>query len=161
MSCRGPSGDYVTAPGGAIPFSCSEPPQRFDTLPCASNVDGTTGPPRVRRRARNLGVGLISGCADDEQTADNLPSPAGEEVSTRTGAALARVTFDVRRDPGCACCTSWVEYLQTHGATVELAEDDDRESLRAERGISDEAASCHTGIVEGYAIEGHVPLRAI
>ena len=76
-------------------------------------------------------------------------------------AALAGLTIDVRNDPGCDCCTSWVEYLKEHGATVELAEDARRDSFRAERGISDEVASCHTAVVENYAIEGHVPVGAI
>ena len=71
------------------------------------------------------------------------------------------VTIDVRKDPGCGCCGSWVEYLEEHGAAVKVTEDSERDAFRAARGISDEAASCHTGMVSGYAIEGHVPVAAI
>jgi len=74
---------------------------------------------------------------------------------------LDGLTFEVRRDPGCGCCTSWAEYLQRHGATVELSEDADRATFRSDLGIDDTAASCHTAIVDGYAIEGHVPISAI
>jgi hypothetical protein len=52
-------------------------------------------------------------------------------------------------------------YLQEHGATVTVADDAARDAYRAEVGIPDDAASCHTAIVEGYAIEGHVPVGAI
>ena len=52
-------------------------------------------------------------------------------------------------------------YLRTHGATVEMTDDADRASFREDRGIHDEAASCHTAEVDGYLIEGHVPATAI
>jgi len=44
---------------------------------------------------------------------------------------------------------------------VTVADDAARDAYRAEVGIPDDAASCHTAIVEGYAIEGHVPVGAI
>ena len=52
-------------------------------------------------------------------------------------------------------------YLQQHGAEVEVADDADRAAHRAEVGIPEEMASCHTATVKGYAIEGHVPVGAI
>ncbi len=52
-------------------------------------------------------------------------------------------------------------YLRTHGATVEVTDDPDRESFREANGIADEVASCHTAEVDGYLIEGHVPVEAI
>ena len=52
-------------------------------------------------------------------------------------------------------------YLQEHGADVEVTDDDDRAVFRAERGIPDSVSSCHTAIVEGYVVEGHVPVGAI
>lgn len=52
-------------------------------------------------------------------------------------------------------------YLREHGATVEVTDDAERNSYRADRGIPEEAASCHTAAVDGYLIEGHVPVPAI
>lgn len=52
-------------------------------------------------------------------------------------------------------------YLREHGAEVDVTDDPDRAELRSERGIPAEAASCHTAIIEGYLIEGHVPVGAI
>ena len=52
-------------------------------------------------------------------------------------------------------------YLQTNGATVDVTGDPGRAEFRRSHGIPDDAASCHTGIVDGYAIEGHVPAEAI
>ncbi len=52
-------------------------------------------------------------------------------------------------------------YLRTEGATVDMTDDPDRPAYRASLGIPDSAQSCHTAVVEGYAIEGHVPAEAI
>jgi hypothetical protein len=52
-------------------------------------------------------------------------------------------------------------YLQQHGADVEITDDDDRDAYRAQLGIPDDAASCHTATVDGYALEGHIPVGAI
>lgn len=52
-------------------------------------------------------------------------------------------------------------YLQQHSADVELTDDSDRSAYRAEVGIPEQAASCHTAIVDGYVLEGHVPVGAI
>jgi hypothetical protein len=52
-------------------------------------------------------------------------------------------------------------YLREHGAEVTMEDDPERAAYRAELGIADDLASCHTAIVDGYAIEGHVPAQAI
>jgi hypothetical protein len=52
-------------------------------------------------------------------------------------------------------------YLRTHGAAVQLTEDAERQAFRTEQGVPDDAASCHTAVVDGYTIEGHVPTDAI
>ena len=52
-------------------------------------------------------------------------------------------------------------HLQDNGATAAVSEDADRAAYRASLGIPDEAASCHTGVIDGYALEGHVPATAI
>lgn len=52
-------------------------------------------------------------------------------------------------------------YLQQHGAQVVVDDDADRGAFRADVGIPESAGSCHTASVDGYAIEGHVPVGAI
>jgi hypothetical protein len=52
-------------------------------------------------------------------------------------------------------------YLRNHGATVEVNDDPERNAFRAAKGIGDEVASCHTAEVDGYLVEGHVPVAAI
>ena len=52
-------------------------------------------------------------------------------------------------------------YLRTHGANVTVTDDPGRASFRSQNGVPEQAASCHTAIVDGYMIEGHVPVEAI
>lgn len=52
-------------------------------------------------------------------------------------------------------------YLRSHGAAVEVTDDADRAAFSVDIGIPASAASCHTALVDGYAIEGHVPAEAI
>ena len=52
-------------------------------------------------------------------------------------------------------------YLQEHSADVETIDDPNRAAYRADVGVPDTAASCHTAMVDGYALEGHIPVGAI
>jgi len=122
---------------------------------------------KVSRRTAlvSLATAALAACASGGGATNTTPL-TGTEPTTNTGGGdeqvrLDGVTFEVRRDPGCECCVSWVEYLERHGATVELSEDADRDTFRADLGIDNASASCHTAIVDGYAIEGHVPVSAI
>lgn len=52
-------------------------------------------------------------------------------------------------------------YLRKHGGIVNVQEDSDRATFTQKNGIPESAASCHTAEVDGYLIEGHVPVEAI
>jgi hypothetical protein len=69
----------------------------------------------------------------------------------------------VLKDPGCGCCTAWIEVLEAAGfaVTAEHAGGDRLMSYKASHGIPREMTSCHTARVEGYMIEGHVPVADI
>ncbi len=67
------------------------------------------------------------------------------------------------KTPTCACCTAHAEVMEQHGITVHKVHLELHKlmDLRASYGIPASALSCHTTIVEGYAVEGHMPLAAI
>jgi hypothetical protein len=69
--------------------------------------------------------------------------------------ALPRV--EVYKNPSCGCCTGWRDHLEAAGFTVKVHETPDTAPVRKRHGIPDEFGSCHTGVVAGYALEGHVP----
>lgn len=67
---------------------------------------------------------------------------------------------EVWKDPDCGCCKDWVAHLQANGFKVKV-NDTGNEAMRAKLGVADKYGSCHTALIGGYAIEGHVPAREI
>ena len=70
--------------------------------------------------------------------------------------AAATATVDVYKSPTCGCCDKWVDHMRDHGFTVKTHDVGNKE-IRKKSGISNTLGSCHTALVNGYAIEGHVP----
>ena len=69
----------------------------------------------------------------------------------------------VMKDPGCGCCDAWIDILRRDGFEVTTEHLGHDALLRHKRasGIPDEMVSCHTGRIDGYMIEGHVPAADI
>ncbi len=63
----------------------------------------------------------------------------------------------VYRSPSCGCCKGWIEHLQRHGFEVTDVLQDDVSPIKQQHGVTQELASCHTAVIDGYVIEGHVP----
>ena len=68
---------------------------------------------------------------------------------------------DVYKSPTCGCCTLWVEHMKKSGFSVEVHEVRNVMPFRQRFGVPDAMGSCHTAVVGGYAIEGHVPAADI
>lgn len=75
-------------------------------------------------------------------------------------AYAAGTTIDVYKSPTCGCCTKWIDHLRSNGFTVRTY-DTGNHAARERAGISPAIGSCHTALVNGYAIEGHVPAQDI
>jgi len=76
-------------------------------------------------------------------------------------AMAAAPVIDVFKSEFCGCCEGWVEHLKANGFTPRVKNVDDPSEYRKRGGIPDQLGSCHTGMVKGYAIEGHVPASEI
>ncbi len=77
--------------------------------------------------------------------------------------ALANPRLDVAKDPNCGCCSAWVAILEADGfdVAVETLAPADLAQLKRRSGVPQAMMSCHTGRIEGYVIEGHVPAADI
>lgn len=84
----------------------------------------------------------------------------GSAFVPATWAASSLPVVAVWKDPNCGCCGDWVKHLQQSGFTVEIHEQGNA-AKRASVGIPERLGSCHTAVVAGYAIEGHVPAKDI
>ncbi len=75
-------------------------------------------------------------------------------------AAVAPVV-EVYKSESCSCCEGWIDHLKANGFAVNAHNVPNPSDYREKFGIPQELGSCHTGLVQGYALEGHVPAREI
>lgn len=75
--------------------------------------------------------------------------------------ASAGTPMMVYKDPNCGCCHKWVEIMQTAGFEVSVRDTGDMGSIKARYKVGRPLASCHTALVGGYVVEGHVPADVI
>ena len=87
--------------------------------------------------------------------------PFGLSVVSCSKPAEAGPIVTVYKTPTCGCCANWVEHLEEHGFRVETVDQPDLTSIKRQHGIPAALESCHTALVGGYAIEGHVPADVI
>lgn len=64
---------------------------------------------------------------------------------------------EVFKSPQCGCCGGWIEHMRAAGFDVKVTEVGNTAATRQRLGIPAHLGSCHTAMVEGYALEGHVP----
>ena len=91
------------------------------------------------------------------------PEPATQPAlaSNANAAVLQGLEATVYKSPTCGCCTGYVEFLEKHGVTVNAVDTNDLVQIKSEYGVPSAAQSCHTTVMDGYVIEGHVPLAAL
>ena len=90
---------------------------------------------------------------------------AASFAATAPTAGLTQVPLSIHvlKDPNCGCCTTWIEILKEDGFAVTTERSFGTLLIRhkLENGIPQNMTSCHTGEIEGYMIEGHVPTADI
>lgn len=77
------------------------------------------------------------------------------------GGAGHAAQLTVMKSPYCGCCAKWIEHVRQHGFTVKVVDTEEMAAVKKRLGVPDKLASCHTTMVEGYFIEGHVPAADI
>jgi len=98
-----------------------------------------------------VGATLVAALPGSRRIAD-ARTPIGREVGP---------SITVYHSPTCGCCKQWVEHLKGAGFTVKSIEQEDLSGIKAELGVLPPLRSCHTAIINGYVIEGHVPAADI
>lgn len=95
-----------------------------------------------------------------------------EFLCTGIGAAFVALTvgkakaatpsvMTIYKDPNCGCCNLWAKSMETEGFKVERVNTDDLPGIKKRFGVPAEVEGCHTATVEGYFLDGHVPLEAV
>ncbi len=71
------------------------------------------------------------------------------------------VDIVVYRSPTCGCCEKWLAHLKESNFNIQDIVTDNVQAIKDKYGVPQEMASCHTAIVDGYVVEGHVPAKDI
>ena len=82
------------------------------------------------------------------------------------GLEVARATGDgpavhVYKTATCGCCAKWVDHLREAGFAVTVEDTRDLMAVKRREGIPTDLSSCHTALVNGYVVEGHVPASVV
>ena len=89
-------------------------------------------------------------------------APSALAVATAQAAKRSALPdVEVWKSPLCGCCKDWIKHLQDAGFRVKSVDVPDSRHVRAKFGMPARLGSCHTALVGGYVIEGHVPAREI
>ena len=75
--------------------------------------------------------------------------------------ATAATPMVVYKDPNCGCCKNWVTLMRAAGFEVSVRDTPDVQSIKRRYQVPAALASCHTALVGGYVVEGHVPADLI
>ena len=89
-----------------------------------------------------------------------LAAAPARAAKPAAGAAPAGPLVEVWKSPTCGCCKDWVTHMEGHGFTVKV-NDSGNTAARKRLKVADKYGSCHTALVGGYVIEGHVPARDV
>jgi hypothetical protein len=107
-----------------------------------------TSTPLTRRNLLSAGLAtgalVVLGCSGASQS---KPAP--------------RPRLVMYKDPNCGCCGKWGEAAKRAGFIVAVADTSDMMAIKAKHGVPEALYSCHTSLVGGYVVEGHVPLAAV
>ena len=72
----------------------------------------------------------------------------------------APLNATLHKDPNCGCCIEYAHYLEDEGFNVSMIDHHNMTPVKQRLGTA-QAASCHRVEIEGYVVEGHVPVAAI
>ena len=85
-----------------------------------------------------------------------LATAVGMAALPAMAAAPAKIAMEVWKDPNCGCCKDWIALMEQAGFAVKV-HDVGNSAVRAKLGLPGRLGSCHTALVGGYLVEGHVP----
>ena len=93
-------------------------------------------------------------------------SPGGTGSLSAPGAQAAQSPADsslitVYKTPTCGCCAAWVDHMREHGFRVAVTDVGQLAPVKQTNRVPGDVATCHTGVIGGYFVEGHVPAEDV
>ena len=111
--------------------------------------------------ATAMGIFYLTSASGDNNTVNNDNSPQATLVSVwdrETAPNYSGIeNMTVYRSPSCGCCGVWIEHARKHGFKIEDIKTEEMTAIKQQHNIPAELTSCHTTIIDGYVMEGHIP----
>lgn len=107
-----------------------------------------------RRRTR----GVVAAAAVATLAAATWLLLPADRAGSRPAGAVEMVVY---KGPACGCCEAWIEHMEASGFTVRVEDRPDLYRIKRELGVPSTAFSCHTAVVAGKVVEGHVPASTL
>ena len=70
-------------------------------------------------------------------------------------------TMHVTKSPSCGCCGAWIALAREEGYDIKVTDTDDVTSVKLDNDVPSTMWACHTAMIDGYLVEGHVPFAAL
>lgn len=93
----------------------------------------------------------------DEAALDAVQATPAQTANMQTPLPIV----SMHKNPGCGCCEVWADHLRSFGFEVAVKPDPEILALKDEIGVPAALMSCHTAVIDGYFVEGHVPAHDI
>ncbi len=106
---------------------------------------------------QNKNIMILSGLLLLLAACDSSTDAAGNAEVATTKVIQSQGEVIMYKSPTCECCGGWAEHLRHAGFTVVENKREDMAAVKSEYGVPDKLSSCHTALIGGYIIEGHVP----
>lgn len=90
-----------------------------------------------------------------------IGSASAEDASNSNSELPDQTHVIMHKNPGCACCDKWADHMRSYGFSVTNVEDPQLFAFKKEQKIPQPLMSCHTAMVGGYFVEGHVPANDV
>lgn len=123
---------------------------------------------KFKMRRRNSLYSIVASLAIVAITTVIMLSILGITASVSYASTITQPTLKaqtpnitVYRSPECTCCGGWIKHLKTEGFSVQDFLTSDIEAVKQKLQVPDNLTSCHTAMIDGYVIEGHVPANDI
>lgn len=102
---------------------------------------------------------LLAACGNADAAPDGAPAGGASSLAS-PAAAQELPTLVVYKTSTCGCCSGWVDHMREAGFTVDARDVPGNAELmrvKVDAGVPGAAATCHTALIDGYVVEGHVP----
>lgn len=91
----------------------------------------------------------------------DAPEPQAQAAAQPVAIDASLPTVTVYKTPTCGCCSLWVDHMAENGFPTRTYDVESTAQIREQNGMPATVGSCHTAIVDGYVVEGHVPAETV